>query len=43
MKQPKIVHVLADGSRVDSIKGRIVPPDNPVYKIVIEAQKNGSK
>lgn len=39
MKEPKIIHVLADGTRTDSIKGHVIPADNPVYKIIFEASK----
>lgn len=39
MKEPKIIHVLADGKRVDSIEGHVIPKDNPVYKIIFEATK----
>lgn len=35
MRKPNVVHIMADGSRVKSIEGKIVPEDNPVYKILI--------
>lgn len=35
--QPKIVHVLANGKRVDSIEGHVVPEGNPAYRIILEA------
>ncbi len=38
MKKPKIVHVLADGSRTESILGKVVPADNPVYEIILNGQ-----
>ena len=37
MKKPKIVHVLADGSRTDSIKGKVVPADNAAYQIILSS------
>ena len=37
MKKPKIIHVLANGKRVDSIEGHIIPADNPVYGIIAGA------
>lgn len=39
MKKPKIVHVLANGKRVKSIEGHVIPGDNPVYEIILGAQK----
>lgn len=38
MKKPKIVHVLANGKRVKSIEGHVIPDDNPVYEIILGAQ-----
>lgn len=35
-KRPIIVHVLANGKRVKSIEGHVIPADNPVYKIIME-------
>lgn len=43
MEKPNVIHILADGRRVDSIEGHVVPKDNPVYKIMLEASKNGGK
>lgn len=44
MKQPKIIHILANGQRVDSIEGHVVPADNPVYEILFRSQiKTGEK
>ena len=40
MKKPQIIHVLADGTRVKSIAGKVVPGDNPVYEVIL---KNGQK
>lgn len=34
---PKIIHVMANGERVDSIEGHVVPADNPAYRIILEA------
>jgi len=28
--------VLADGTRTDTIKGKVVPGDNPVYEIILQ-------
>lgn len=39
MKEPKIVHVLANGKRVKSIEGHVIPADNPVYKIIIDSKQ----
>lgn len=36
MRKPKIVHVLANGKRVKSIEGHVIPADNPVYKIIAD-------
>ena len=38
-KEPTIVHVLADGRRVNSIEGYIVPADNTAYNVIVEAVK----
>lgn len=40
MKKPKIIHVLADGTKVNSIAGKVVPGDNPVYEVILQ---NGCK
>lgn len=37
MKNPNVVHVLANGKRVKSIEGRVIPADNPVYRIIADA------
>ena len=38
--EPRIVHVLADGTKVNSIKGMIVPQDNNAYAVMVEAAKS---
>ena len=43
MKQPKIIHILANGERVDSIKGHVVPADNPVYEIILKINQGEQK
>ena len=43
MKIPKIVHVLADGTRTDTIKGKVVPGDNPVYEIILQGNTSREK
>lgn len=43
MKQPKIIHILANGERVDSIKGHVVPADNPVYEVIIKINQGEQK
>ena len=44
MKKPKIIHVLADGRKVKSIEGYVIPADNPVYRMLIEvAIQNGGE
>jgi hypothetical protein len=35
-KEPNIIHVLADGTRVKDITGHVVPKDNAVYQIMFE-------
>lgn len=39
MKKPIIVHVLANGIRVKSVEGMIVPADNAVYEVIIRSSK----
>lgn len=44
MTKPKIVHILADGKKVDSIEGHVIPADNPVYRMLLEAAiRNGGE
>lgn len=42
MRKPNIVHVLANGQRVETIEGHIIPEDNPVYEVILRA-KRGEK
>jgi len=39
VKKPKVVHILANGKRVKSIEGHIVPADNPVYEVMFRVSK----
>lgn len=39
VKKPKVVHILANGKRVKSIEGHVVPADNPVYEVMLSASK----
>lgn len=43
MKKPKVVHILANGKRVDSIKGHVVPADNPVYEVILKIYQGEQK
>ena len=43
MKKPKIIHILANGKKVNSIEGHIIPTDNPVYEMVLGARKGMGK
>lgn len=43
MKKPKVVHILANGKRVKSIAGHVVPADNPVYEIMIQSNRGKHK
>lgn len=38
-QKPKIIHVLADGRRVDSIEGHVVPADNLAYRLIVDVAK----
>jgi hypothetical protein len=38
-RTPRIIHILANGERVDSIEGKTIPSDNPVYEIVLKREK----
>lgn len=42
MKKPTVIHVLANGKRVKSIEGHVVPADNPVYEVLLRAAKGGT-
>jgi hypothetical protein len=35
-KKPEIIHILANGERVETIKGHKIPSDNAVYEIVLK-------
>ena len=37
--EPKIVHILANGERVDSIEGKEIPADSPVYEILLKGEQ----
>ena len=39
-KEPTIVHILADGRRVKTVEGLIVPADNTAYNVIVEAVKH---
>lgn len=43
MKKPKIIHILANGQRVDSIEGHVVPADNPVYEVILKINQGEQK
>ena len=32
--QPKVIHILANGKKVKSIEGHVVPQDSPAYEII---------
>lgn len=38
-KSPKITHILANGTKVESIAGKVIPRDNPVYELVMKGAK----
>lgn len=42
MKKPTVIHVLANGKRVKSIEGHVVPANNPVYEVLLRAAKGGT-
>ena len=35
----KVIHVLSDGTVVDSIEGMVIPAGHPVYNIIAKALK----
>lgn len=35
----KVIHVLSDGTVVDSIEGMVIPAGHPVYNIIAKARK----
>lgn len=39
MRKPKVVHILANGKKVKSIEGHVIPADNPVYEVIYEISK----
>ena len=34
----KVIHVLSDGTVVDSIEGMVIPADHPAYDIIAKAR-----
>lgn len=41
MKKPTVIHVLANGKRVKSIEGHVVPASNPVYEVLLRTATKG--
>ena len=37
--KPNIIHILANGERVDSIEGKKIPSDSPVYEILLKGEQ----
>lgn len=35
----KVIHVLSDGTVVDSIEGMVIPAGHPAYDIIAKARK----
>jgi hypothetical protein len=35
-KKPEIIHILANGVRVETIKGHKIPAESAVYEIVLK-------
>ena len=38
-KEPRIIHILADGKKVKSIDGHIIPANNVAYNVILDAAK----
>lgn len=38
MRKPKVIHILANGKRVKSIDGHVIPAENPVYAVILGTQ-----
>lgn len=44
MKQePKVINILANGERVSSIEGKVIPSNNAVYEQVLKGAKKMKK
>lgn len=44
MKQePKVINILANGERVSSIEGKVIPSNNAVYEQVLKGAKKNEK
>ena len=39
----RVIHVLLDGTILDSIEGMVIPAGHPAYSIIAKAKKNGEK
>lgn len=39
----KIIHILADGTQVDSIEGKVIPADSEFYRVYADIIRNHSK
>ena len=44
MRKPKVIHILANGKRVKTIDGHVIPAENPVYAVILSSKvKEGEK
>lgn len=39
MRTPNIIHVLENGERVKSVKGKQIPVNNAVYEVIMKGVK----
>ena len=37
--KPRVTHILANGERVSSIEGKVIPSNNTVYEMVLKGAK----
>lgn len=37
--KPRVIHILANGERVSSIEGKVIPSNNAVYEQVLKGVK----
>ena len=39
MRKPKVVNILANGKKVKSMEGHVIPAGNPVYEVIYGISK----
>lgn len=40
LREPKIIHILSNGNQVNSIAGKKIPANNPIYQVIEKGAAN---